>query len=47
MRNVYNIFVGKCEGKRPLGGCGHRWEDNITMDHRKVAWEAVDWARQA
>jgi hypothetical protein len=29
MRNAYNIFVGKPEGKRPLGRPRHRWEDNI------------------
>jgi hypothetical protein len=29
MRNVYNILVGKPEGKRPLGRLRHRWEDII------------------
>jgi hypothetical protein len=29
MRNVYRILVGKPEGKRPLAGPRHRWEDNI------------------
>jgi len=29
MRNVYNIFVGKPEGKRPLGRPRRKWEDNI------------------
>jgi hypothetical protein len=29
MRNIYNILVGKLEGKRPLGKSKHRWEDNI------------------
>jgi hypothetical protein len=24
--NVYNILVGKLEGKRPLGRARHRWE---------------------
>jgi hypothetical protein len=31
-RNAYNIFVGKPEGKRPLGKPRHRWENNIGMD---------------
>jgi hypothetical protein len=29
MRNAYKIFVGKPEGKCPLGRYKHRWEDNI------------------
>jgi hypothetical protein len=35
MRNEYNIFVGKREGKRPLRRHTHRWGDNIRMDPRK------------
>ena len=31
-------LVGKCDGKRPLGKLGHRWEDNIKMDHQEVGW---------
>ena len=31
-RGVYRVLVGKPEGKRPLGRCRHRWEDNIKMD---------------
>jgi hypothetical protein len=27
--NAYRIFVGKLEGKRPLGRPRHRWMDNI------------------
>jgi hypothetical protein len=33
-RGVYRIFVGKPEGKRPLGRPKRRWEGNIEMDHR-------------
>jgi len=29
---VYGVFVGKPEGKMPLGRHMHRWEDNIKMD---------------
>jgi hypothetical protein len=43
MRNVYSIFVGKPEGKRPLGRPRRRWEDNIRMDLREIGWEGVDW----
>jgi hypothetical protein len=35
-------FVGKPEGKRPLGGPRHRWEDNIKMDFRKIGWGGMD-----
>jgi hypothetical protein len=34
-RNVCNIFVGKPEGKRPLGRPRHRWK-NIKMDVREM-----------
>jgi hypothetical protein len=43
MRTVYNIFLGKPEGKRPLGRRLGRWEDNIRMDFRKGGWEVLDW----
>ena len=35
-RNVHRVLVGKPEGKRPLGGPGRGWEDNIKMDLREV-----------
>jgi hypothetical protein len=38
----YNIFVGKSEGKRPLGRHRRRWEDNIRMDLLETGWEIVD-----
>jgi hypothetical protein len=28
--------MGKPEGKRPLGRPGHRWVDNIKIDHREI-----------
>jgi hypothetical protein len=31
-RGVYRVFVGRPEGKRPLGRPRHRWEDNIRMN---------------
>jgi hypothetical protein len=43
MRNVYKIFVGKPEGKRPFGKPSSRWEDNIRMDLSKIEWAGVDW----
>jgi hypothetical protein len=41
-KNTYKILVGKPEGKRPLGRCGRRWEDNIRMDLREEGWKHVD-----
>jgi hypothetical protein len=38
--SMYRIFikmlVGKPEGKRLFGRCRHRWEDNITINHKEV-----------
>jgi hypothetical protein len=42
-RKVYNILVGKPEGKRPLGRTRRRWEDRITMDLRETGLEGVEW----
>jgi hypothetical protein len=36
MRNAYQILVGRSEGKRPLGGSAHEWEDNIKIDPREI-----------
>jgi hypothetical protein len=41
--NTYSIFVGKPEGKRPLGRRRSRWEDNIKMDLREIGWDSMDW----
>jgi hypothetical protein len=46
-RNAYRIFVGKPEGKRPLGRPRRRWVDNIRMDLVEVGWGAVDWVHLA
>jgi len=35
--------VGKCEGKRPLGKPGRKWEDNIKMDLREMGCRSMDW----
>jgi hypothetical protein len=41
VRNAYNSLVGKSEGR------GHsedrrRWDDNIKMDYREIAWGRCD-----
>jgi hypothetical protein len=34
--NIYRIFIGKYEEKRPLGRPRHRYEDNIRMDVSEI-----------
>jgi hypothetical protein len=46
-RNVYTIFVGKTEGKRPLGRPRRRWENNTKMDLREIGWDGVNWIDMA
>jgi hypothetical protein len=41
-RNAYRIFVGKPEGKRPLGRPRCRSVDNIKMDLREIGWGHMD-----
>jgi hypothetical protein len=36
-------FIGETEGRRPLGRLRPRWEDNIKMDLREVAWGSMGW----
>jgi hypothetical protein len=42
-RKLYGVFVGKPEGKRPLGRPRRRWEDGIKMDLRETGWGGVEW----
>ena len=37
------FWLGKPEGKRPLGRPMLRWEDNIKMDLQEVGCEGIDW----
>jgi hypothetical protein len=34
---------GKSKGRRPLGRYGRRWEENIRMDFKEIAWKVGDW----
>jgi hypothetical protein len=43
VRMEYGIFVGKPEGKRPLGSTRRRWVDNNKTDLRETGWCAMDW----
>jgi len=40
-------FVGKPEGKRPLGKQRRRWKDNIKMDLQEVGGGCGDWMELA
>jgi len=46
-RVVYRVWVGKTEGKRPLGRPRRRWEDNIKMDFQEVGCGVIDWIELA
>jgi hypothetical protein len=37
-RDTCWIFVGKPEGKRPLGRPTCKWEDNIQMGLTEIGW---------
>ena len=42
------FWLGKPEGKRPIGRPRCRWEDNIKMDFRKWdmgVWSGSSWLR--
>jgi hypothetical protein len=47
VRGAYNISVGRPEGRRPLGRPRCRWEDNIKIDQRDIAFGDVDWIHLA
>jgi hypothetical protein len=41
-RNVYTIFVGNPEEKRPLARRRYRWEDDIKMNLGEIGWGDID-----
>jgi hypothetical protein len=47
-RKLHKIFVGKSEGKRPLGKPSCRWENGVRMDVREIGlgvWSGSVWLR--
>jgi hypothetical protein len=46
-RGVHGVFIGRPEGKRPLGRNRPRWEDNIKMDIREIRIDGANWIRLA
>ena len=41
------FWLGKHEGKRPLGRPGRRWEDNIKMNLQELGRGCGDWMELA
>ena len=44
---MHKVFVGKPEGKRPLGRPRRRWENNIEMDLQEVGRGCGYWMELA
>ena len=42
-RGVYKVFLGKPEGRRPLGRPRRRWVDNVRTDFQEVGCVYMDW----
>jgi hypothetical protein len=42
-RGVYRVWMGKPEGKRPLGRPTLRWENNIKMDLEEMGCRGMYW----
>jgi hypothetical protein len=42
-RNACRVWVGKPEGKRPLGRARRRWMDSNKIDLREIGWDCFDW----
>jgi hypothetical protein len=42
-RNANTVFVGKPEGKGPLGRHRSTWENNIKTDMREIRWSCMNW----
>jgi len=41
------VWVGKPEGKKPLGRPRRRWEENVKLDLQKVGCGGMDWIEVA
>jgi len=47
LRGMYRVFMGKPEGKRPLGRRRSRWEANTKMDLQEVGYSGMGWIKLA
>jgi hypothetical protein len=41
--NVYRNFIGKSEGKTPLGRTQRRWKGDIKVGLNEIIHKAADW----
>jgi hypothetical protein len=46
-KGVYRVFVGRPEGKIPLGKARRRCEDNIKTDLRELGIDGANWIQLA
>jgi hypothetical protein len=46
-RGVYRVLGGRPEGKKSLGRCRRKWEDNIKLDLREIGFDVANWIRLA
>jgi hypothetical protein len=46
-RKTYRVWVGKLEGRRPLGRPRRRWKDGIRTDLKEIGWKSVEWIQLA
>jgi hypothetical protein len=44
-RKAFRIFLGKPDGKGPLGRPRRWWVNNIKMDLRAIEWDGIDQDR--
>jgi hypothetical protein len=41
-RGAYRVWVGRREGRRPLGKPRRRWENYIKMNIQEMGWGVLD-----
>jgi hypothetical protein len=46
-RGAHRTFVGRPEGRKPIGRPRDRWEVNIKMDLQEVGCRGMDWIELA
>ena len=42
-RGVYRVFVGRPEGREPLGRPRRRWDYSIKVCLQELGWGGMDW----
>lgn len=44
---LYQSPIRKPEGKTPLDGPRHSWEDSNKLNYKEIGWESVGWIHLA